>query len=335
MERWGAARDILSFFASVGHLGKTAGGLADYMLGSNATVNVGGENNADGTGKMWKAMGLDATLPEVWGKTSFLPHGDTWSQAYDRIWDSYNNTSSSSAVPSGASVDQAASIDAAATNLGSIWAEKNKGPKDIANASLVKRVGVSALKVLSATSDLAGFADIVTGAIGIKDSMANGDTVGIVGNSLNVGGGVALSGAAVIATAGLWATLPAKVLWVGSGLFLAGSVLSFAGMIALEVVQVASKLKQLHSISEDQSQWFQDLANDGLADPEWADKLEYYRYAWTVWGNDNTEADTLSYIDFQAAEWNVFKDEEPTGGTSLYRLDKESHVHTHLTNTVF
>jgi len=196
-------------------------------------------------------------------------------------------------------------------------------------------MSVSVMKVLAVTNDLAGIGDIVSGAIGIKEAKANGDTAGIVGGSLQVAGGSAMAVAGLVGTAGLWATVPANILRAVSGLSLVGSLLALGGMIALEIVQLATNLKQLKSISDDQGQWFQDLANDGLADPEWANKLEYYSYAWTVWGNDNTDTANQSYTDFQSAEWDHFNSEAPTDVTSLYRLESDLHVHTHWTPTQF
>ena len=80
----------------------------------------------------------------------------------------------------------------------------------------------------------------------------------------------------------------------------------------------------------DQTEFFGGLAEDGLADPEWADKLEYMQYAMYVYGNDNPDPNQ-SYIDFQQAEWESFKAKPQSGGTSLWRLDEDLHVSNEMT----
>ena len=61
------------------------------------------------------------------------------------------------------------------------------------------------------TNDLAGIGDIVVGASGPKNAIHSSDTAGIVGNSLQIAGGSAVTVAGLIGVAGLFATVPAAV----------------------------------------------------------------------------------------------------------------------------
>ena len=190
-------------------------------------------------------------------------------------------------------------------------------------------VGVTALKVLSTVTDLAGIADIVVGAIGLDKAIKANDTGGIVTNSLGIAGGAALTGAGIIGTAGLFATVPAAVA-AAVPLFAVGAILAIGGVLATVIIASIKRHNQLQDASEDQSQWFRDLANDGLAYGDWGNKLEYLRYAWSIYGNDNTDPNQ-SYFDFQRAEWEHFRDTPGSDGSSLNRLDSELHVHTEKT----
>jgi hypothetical protein len=314
LDRWGTARDLVTFLAYVpGHNFKLGAGLVDYMLGSKL--------NADGTGDAWRALGLDRSLPEVWGRKSFLPN----QMSYEELFKSWNRTGAATGTLTAA---QTQTVAAGADNLGEIWAQKNPLVKV---PGLGTRIGLSAMKVLAVGSDIFGVLDITLGAIGLKTAIHNNDTAGIVGNSLQIAGGSAITVAGLIGVAGFWATVPSVIGVAVAPLGLVGAVLGLAGFLAITIADAVTRHNQLQEASGDQNQWFRDLARDGLADPDWANKLEYYHYAWTIYGNDNTNAANQSYIDFQNAEWEHFRSEPMRNGTSLWRLSERDHVYTDLT----
>ena len=309
LDRFGAARDIISFLSVVGHVAKTGAGIADSLL-SMVGMNPDGE-------RAWKALGLDHTLPEVWGKKSFLPD----EKSFIELWQSYNK----SAPKPPAAPDIAPVVDRATALLADSWEEKAPF-----SSNLGARVSVSMLKVLGTVSDLGGIADIVLGALGLQKSIAQGDAGGIVANSLAVGGGVGLTGAGVIGTAGLIATVPPVIAVASGPLFLVGAALTMGAFIVAAVLDATKHHNQLQDASDDQTQWFRDLANDGLAAPDWFDKLEYLRYAWSIYGNDDTHHGE-NYFEFQKPEWEHFRVAPGKDGSSLHRLDEGLHVRTELT----
>jgi hypothetical protein len=320
LDRWGAARDIVSFLSGTGEVAKAGGSFVDYISGSKL--------DAKGTGAAWAALGLNETLPEVWGKKSFLPN--QWD--YSELWKSYDKTPGVPAPAHGSfpvltATQRQAAADGAA-GLTSIWAAHNPTPR----RTLGARIGITALKVFAAGLDtILGVWDITTGAIGLKKAIREDDTVDIVANSLQIGGGVAFTVAGLLGAATLFGGLAAGVGVAIAPLFLAGLVLYAGAFLTTVIAAEVKQGKLLQKSSEDQSQWFRDLAKDGLAYADSGNKLEYYHYAWTIYGNDNTNASNQSYLEFQRAEWEHFRDKPMRDGTSLGRLNENLHVHTDLT----
>ena len=330
-ERWGAARDLIAFVSVGQHVAKTGAGAADFLL--NKLLGTDGESQ-----RVWKALGLDRTLPELWGKTSFLPSqtaapnplkqpllaDDAFGHSANDFWNEYDNP-----VERAAKLPQNAGTQAldAADHLGNIWATESE-LKPMGN--IASRVGLSAFKTLSSVVDLVGVGDIVFGALGLKNAINEGDSGMIAAHSMGIAGGVALTGAGVIGTAGLFSVVPAAIALASAPLFLAGTVLAAGGFIISLIVGDIKRHNELQRNSDEQGQWFQDLANDGLAAGDWADKLEYLRYSYAWYGNDNTDPNR-SYFEFQQAEWNDFHSTPKEGGSSMGRLNNDLHVHTDKT----
>ncbi len=360
LSRWGVARDAIGFFSAIGHVAKTGAGAVDFFRSSL----LGKDPNSQ---LAWKALGLDRTMPEVWGKTSFLPGGKSWSElwqgrpagdtgygqlpdtppdsprgsaaslngyvdAMDELWEGYDDTASN---PGGLFADATdasrPTLQGAADNLSQIYAEATP-PAALTKmpGGTAAKVGSSAIKILHATCDLAGVADIVIGALGLAKSIKDGDGGMIAANSLGIIGGAALTGAGVISTAELLAsaTLPFKT--AGSALFLVGAAFAAAAFAASAIAVSVTRHNELQSSSDKQGEWFQDLANDGLAYSDWADKLEFLRYSFAWYGNDNTDTQR-SYFDFQRTEWDYFQRTQGKDGSSLNRLNAELHQHTDKT----
>ena len=318
MERWGAARDIILFLSVLGPMSNTVAGTVDYFRGV-----LGSTGEAD---KAWKALGLNHTLPQVWDKESFLPGGKSWSDSWSELWSRYDKTSGLAT----ASDETRPMLQNAADRLSNIWLEKQKPELFSEISGLKQRVGVSALKVLGAVTDLGGIADIVVGALGIQKAAAAGDVGGKVTESMRLLAGVGLTGAGVIGTASLFATVPAVVAASAAPLFFVGVVFCFGGFFAALSTAFIKRHNRLQDACDKQTEWFQDLADDGLAAADWRDKLEYLRYAFAYYGNDNTDP-SQSYIDRQRIEWEFFQRTRGKDGSSLNRLNNELHLYSDKT----
>ncbi len=315
MDRYGAASDIITFLSVTNHTVKSSTALMDSLL-KMVGKNPQGE-------AAWKALGLDLSLPNLWGKTSFLPYG----LSYGDMWTIFK-PSTTKPAPNALEL-------AAAENLEKRFnAELDKKiftvkPELVAlPGGVTKRIVMSALRTIGTVTDLAGIADIVIGAMGLHQSRLEGDVGGIVVNSFAVVGGVALTGAGMIGTASLFASVGPVLTAAGAPLFLVGAVFAAAGFIVTAILDSIKKQKRLLKAARGQTQWFKDLSNDGLAVSNWdktINQLEYLRYAWSIYGPNR------SYFDFQSAEWEHFRQTPSHKGSSLNRLDSSLHVHTELT----
>lgn len=358
MQRWGAARDVISFLSVIGHQAKSVAGMLDLF------------SRTPDSALAWKALGLDRTLPQVWGKQSFLPGERPWAgpwgtpppppdsprgsarvlqemvDDYSRFWADYDTVSSRyfNAVPdlgSGSSryfdavsnLDDLSHLDdlsrQASSRLASIWA--TQAPTELARMpGLGTRLGVTMLKVLGTVTDLAGIADIVLGALALKKGLRDGDTGAIVSSSLAIGGGVGLTTAGAIGTASLFAAVPATAAAAVAPLFLAGAVLSVGAFVAGLVAASIKRHNQLQHATNVQSDWWKSLGEDGLLKGDWSEKLEFYRYAFAIYGNDNTDP-SKSYLQSQRSEWEHFLSTPQRDGSSLNRLDASLHHSTPIT----
>jgi hypothetical protein len=218
----------------------------------------------------------------------------------------------------------------AAGNLSQVWLDTSDSATKIKMPGMAARIGASAIKILHATCDLAGIADIVLGAIGLKKAIDEGDKGMIAANALAIGGGVALTTAGAISTAALFASVAPAVAAAASPLFLVGAVLALAGFAVTMIVASVKRHNQLQDSSNDQTDWFRTLAREGLTHHDWFDRLEYLRYAYAIYGNDNTDPN-MSYFEFQQAEWDYFRNTPQKSGSSLNRLNDNLHVYTDLT----
>ena len=308
LERFGAARDIISFLSVGNHVHKLGATVVDGFINMIGKT-PGGE-------AAWTAMGLDRTLPEVWGKKSFLPDGKSWGE----LWKSYDATAAA-AVRGAPPV-----VGAAADNMAHLWEAAR--PNNILPGGMALRVGMSAIKILGTVTDLGGVADIVIGALGLQKSIASGNAAGIASNTVGIASGAALTMSGIIGTAGLFAAVPAIVAAAVAPLFFVGAILGGIGFIIASATANAKRHDELQTASTNQTQWFSALAADGLTTSDWQDKLEYLRYAFTTYGDDNTNANNQSYFQFQKAEWNYFQNTPSENGSSTNRLNKDLHFYT-------
>jgi hypothetical protein len=189
---------------------------------------------------------------------------------------------------------------------------------------------LSAFKVMTTVVDLVGVADIVLGAINIKNAVRDGDVPGIVGNSLNIVGGVGLAGAGAISTVALFAPVSAIASASVAPLFMVGCSFAMAGFMVSLMTQATKRHNALQHSTDKQGDWFARLHDDGLAYEDWSNKLEYLRYAYAWYGNDNPNIDQ-SYFEFQRAEWSYFQNTAMKDGSSLTRLNDDVHVYNDKT----
>ncbi|MES2889588.1 MAG: hypothetical protein V4739_16465, partial [Pseudomonadota bacterium] len=299
LDRWAAARDIIAFLSVSQHIAKTGAGIVDLYKTMMGTNNA--NNDAIRT-----ALGLDDALPKIWGRDkSLLPHEMSWRQ----LFTGYD------AVTEAPDTEARRLVQEAAESLGDAFVAKT-GLPPMGSAA---KIGLTMLKVLGTVTDLVGIADIVVGALGLHKSIAEKDSAGIAANTLSIASGIAITGAGVIGTAQLFASVGALAA-ASAPLFFVGAVLAAGAFLVTVITAMVKRHNQLQDVSDDQGQWFRDLEKDGVTQAGWGDKLEYLRYAWSIYGNDNTDPNK-SYFEFQQAEWDHFRNTRGSDGSSLNRLD--------------
>jgi hypothetical protein len=196
-------------------------------------------------------------------------------------------------------------------------------------ASTATKIAGTVLKVVGNVSDLVGVADIVMGGIAAKQAVEAGNRPMAAAASLQAVSGAFTAAAGAINTAALVVPLPAALAGAAAPLFLAGAGIAAVALFVVVGVSVHQRNEMLQENTEDQSEFFQRLADQGLTETEWDDKLEYLRYAWSVYGNDNSNINQ-SYFDHQQAEWQHFRATPQSEGTSIYRLSESLHVYNDL-----
>lgn len=318
-ERWGAARDLISFGSVIGHASNTGATVADSVINYF--------NNTPNGNAAWQALGLDRTLPELYGKASLLPFEMNWGE----LWNGYEGDYSSSAAkqvlidPTGNDVSGLNSSNASVSTVEDIFAAK----APLTEVGTATKVAGTVLKVVGSVSDLFGVADIVMGGIAAKQAVEAGDRPMAAVASLQAISGGFTAAAGALGTAALVAPLPAALAGAAAPLFIAGAAIAAVALVVMVGVSVHRKNEMLQDNTTNQGEFFERMADQGLVQADWNDKLEYLRYAWSVYGNDNS-SQSQSYFDHQQAEWQHFRDTPPSEGTSLYRLSEDLHVYDDL-----
>lgn len=325
-ERWGAARDLISFGSVVGHVSNTGATVADSVINYF--------NESPGGNVAWQALGLDRTLPELYGKTSLLPVEMNWGE----LWKGYENKSEylSDAAkqvlidPTGNDFNGSSSGSLNSSNHSvSIVEDIFTAKAPLAEASTATKIAGTVLKVVGNVSDLFGVADVVMGGIAAKQAVDAGDRPMAAVASLQAISGGFTAAAGAVGTAALIAPLPAALAGAAAPLFIAGAAIGAVALVVMIGVSVHRKNEMFQENTDDQGEFFQRLADQGLAEADWDDKLEYLRYAWSAYGNDNPNQGQ-SYFNYQQAEWQHFRDTPQSEGTSIYRLSEGLHVYNDL-----
>lgn len=185
---------------------------------------------------------------------------------------------------------------------------------------LAAKIGGTLTKVLGVAPDILSVADIVMGGFTIKDAIANNSDLGKAAGALQIISGVAGTTAGVIGTAGLFASIGALAGATGP-LFLITAGLGLIGSIIGIFVDHEKKQKA----TDKEGQWFKDLAELGLTQEDWGDKLEYARYSFYEYDGRDAPAGQSIY-DYQKDEWEHFKETPQEGGSSINRLDDDKHL---------
>ncbi len=99
-----------------------------------------------------------------------------------------------------------------------------------------------------------------------------------------------------------------------------GSIFGIAGSLIAEAVNH----KKMQKLTDSQGEFFKNLAEYGVTEADWGDKLEYARYASYMYGGRDAP-DGESLFDYQTKEWEHFQETDDEKGSSLSRLAPYLH----------
>ncbi|NAT63598.1 hypothetical protein CU664_09995 [Pseudomonas syringae pv. actinidifoliorum] len=312
IQRLGIAKDFLSFAGGASHFVRLADQVGDLM----------------GKGGLVDMLGLDKTLPEIWGKESFGKSKEVRVSGISAsnlseirtaldATDDYRLSSTLGDMAGGAEAERQAMGGITQRLNDAVQASGAKLPSATAS-----KIAGSVVKVLGPATDLAGgFADIVLGAFTIKDGVKSGDKLAQAAGGLQIAGGAFGASAGVLGTAALVGAGGAAATALAGPFFLVGVVIAVVGGIIGYFVDHNKKQKA----SEKENDWYRDLAADGLLQADWGDKVEYAHYSIHHYKEREAPEDD-SLFRFQSAEWKHFDETPQKDGSSTNRLDGELHV---------
>ena len=323
-ERMAIAKDFISFAGASSHFIKTGDAIMDVL----------------GKGGLSQTLGLDKTLPEIWGKQGLwgkeiekiqtgpggglpeIPDGvadDFRSQMgieLNRIFDNAQG-----ATPDGAPKNVPGVSDDMYDGIAKMFDDEAAKAGAASDPSRAAKIAGSTVKVLGSLADgVAGVADLVLGALTIKSGVESGSDLTKAQGALQVVSCVAGGAAGAIGIAGLLGPVAAGVSAAAGPLFLVGVALAGIGAIIGFFVDHEKKQKA----TDAEGQWFKDLANDGLLQEDWGDKVEYARYSIHHYGGRIAPED-VSLYEFQKDEWDYFHKTAQEDGSSSNRLNEDLH----------
>jgi protein-tyrosine-phosphatase len=341
LERLAIAKDFISFLGASQHFIK---------FGSDIVSRLPGGSSAKGFPDL---LGLSKTLPQIWGSNGtlnkemstslpdspkvpdrapqlpdfdFNTFSDDWAQYTD---DLFSREVPTTAPAGGGSPD----IQQISENLGdTIDKQINDLPTTTGNPgagntepkkptpNVGHKIAGSVVRVLSGVGDtFGGVADIVLGAFTIKAGIQSGSDLQKAAGSLQIVGGVSSGVAGGIGLAGLFGSVGAASAFAGP-LALLGVVLLGVGGIITYFVEHEKKQKA----TDAEGKWYHDLADAGLTQSDWGDKVEYARYSIYEYGGREAP-DNESLFDYQSLEWEYFDRTPQDHGTSSNRLEDDLH----------
>ncbi|MFJ3471013.1 hypothetical protein [Pseudomonas sp. NPDC090201] len=309
-QRLAIAKDFLSFAGAGNHFVKLGDAVADLV----------------GKGGMVDFLGLDKTLPEIWGKQGIQsPLVDVRDpKLSEALKTKIGNALDITPDISNILGDGKGTFADAEKIQGGITQRLDDAVSGAGAAKLgagkAAKIAGSVIKVLGPASDVVGgFADIVLGAFTIKSGVETGDPLAKAAGGLQIAAGAFGASAGVLGAAALVGAGSAAALT--GPFFLVGVVLAVIGGIIGYFVDHNKKQKA----SEKENDWYRDLAADGLLQDNWGDKVEYLHYSIHNYGGREAPPDD-SLFRFQSAEWQHFDETPQKGGSSSNRLDDELHV---------
>lgn len=305
--------------------------------------------NAWSQASQW--LGLDGdNFPDIWKPSSDVSSGGvTPDNASDASFHTAASHFSADQVATASDNIELRALDANGNTVQdggnmpsqSVLEEMGKGT---GGSGLDKETAVKAGKafsrfVLGSGLDVVGgVMDLVTGAQKLKDADTElekaGAGIGITNGALTTAFGLnsaismvapksaSLSGALsqISGIANASRILGVVTRFAGPALGVVGGVLGIVGGIISGLI-IHNKMQK---VTDEQGQFFKDLARDGVTKDDWGDKLEYARYASYMYGGRDSPDDKSIY-EFQKDEWDHFKDTQSEDGSSLNRLAPYLH----------
>ncbi|QEM80262.1 hypothetical protein [Halomonas binhaiensis] len=305
LERLGIARDFLSFAGGSEHFVKLGSAVAETL----------------GKGNLIDFLGLDKSVPEIWGKDKSIDLGkfknaagtpiseDIKKAIYEKLSTNYSSMKEAvySDFPNGDKLESLISESIEA-----------KGGTKVA-PGIASKLAASALKVIGPATDIAGgIAGIVLGAFTINNGIQSGHELTKAQGGIDVAtGGIGLIAGASGVAGFMGSTLGAALT---GPLFLLTAVLGVIGSIISFFVEHDKK----QQATDKEGQWFKDLANIGLLQSDWGDKVEYARYSFHHYGGRDAPMDE-SIFKYQQSEWENFTSTPSENGSSSNRLNEALH----------
>ncbi|MGI3776209.1 MAG: hypothetical protein ACRYGC_02855, partial [Janthinobacterium lividum] len=279
-------------------------------------------------------LGVTTTYKEIWGSGGSAgqampdaPASDAGTQAlYDGTGEHANaetiemtDLSGPQAGPSNSAPAGTGEPDAEA-NVSALLTEEAAADGVKLPASGAAKISAIVAKGLSYAGDLGGgVAGVVLGALSLKTATTPEEkAVGALGIESGLLG-TAAGGLEVASMAGLEI---AGVGLIAGVAFAAGAIFAFIGA----AIAFAVEHKKESDAAKDQGKFFGSLADDGLMQPDWKEKLEYARYETHQYSGRDAPAGE-SIFNFQAAEYAHFLATPQQHGSSQNRLDADLHVH--------
>ncbi|QZN98454.1 hypothetical protein [Chenggangzhangella methanolivorans] len=323
-ERLAVAKDFISFAGASSHFIRTGDAIMETL----------------GKGGLVQTLGLDKSLPEIWGKQGLwggeiekvqtapgggLPEipGGVADEFRSQMGTEINRifADAQGSTPDGPPKSAPGVSDDMYDGIAKMFDDEAAKAGAASDPSRSAKIAGSTVKVLGALADgAAGVADLVLGALTIKSGVESGSALTKAQGALQVVSGVAGGAAGAIGIAGLFGTLAPALSAASGPLFLVGAALAGIGAIIGFFVDHEKKQKA----TDAEGQWFKDLANDGLLQDDWGDKVEYARYSIHHYGGRIAPED-VSLYEFQQDEWDHFRNTPQEDGSSSNRLNEDLH----------
>lgn len=354
-EQMAAARNLIGGLGGVKDFA-TFGSTIVEKLGGTVPGDVEGETKPKINAKDWLGI-FDDNFDDIWkGEKSDDPLSKSIRQNVNTASDAIELQEIVPDAPDG--VNERLSNEVAEEVGGAMGADK--GEKSGSSKGNAKKVGQSFLRFMSGAGlDVTGGAlDLVSGAkkvqkannaleradagftlgggiattaqgilstISMLESKAASFTGGAL-QSASAGARAATAGARAASAAATAVRAASIVARTAGPVFGAiGAVFGIAGTLIADAVQH----NKMQKLTDEQGDFYKALNDMGVAKENWNEKLEYARYATYMYGDRDSPEDK-SIFEYQADEWDHFKNTEGEDGSSLNRLAPYLHRDSNL-----